>query len=82
MKGGYHLTEIPKGEYGDFSKIKEEFLELQDAHEQGSRIMEGLELADLLGAIEAYAFKHLDLHITDIIKMKDITERAFKLGER
>ena len=26
---GYHLTEIERGEYGEFSKIREEFLEAE-----------------------------------------------------
>lgn len=32
-----HLKEIPKGIYGDFSKIKEEFLELEDSVEQKNK---------------------------------------------
>jgi hypothetical protein len=33
----YHLVEIPKGEIGEFSKIKEEFLEFEDAHNQKNK---------------------------------------------
>lgn len=29
----YHLTEIPRGVFGEFSKIEEEFLETKDALE-------------------------------------------------
>ena len=30
---GYHLRNIEKGELGEFSKIREEFEELLDAHD-------------------------------------------------
>lgn len=78
---GYHLTEIEKGELGEFSKIKEEFLEAKDSFAQGNPIMTLLELSDLIGAIEAYAINH-NMSLEDIIKMKDATKRAFKVGRR
>jgi hypothetical protein len=52
---GYHLTEIPKGRYGELSKVVEEGFEVYDAMAQGSRIMLLVEFTDLLGAIRGYA---------------------------
>ena len=77
----YHKTHIKKGTLGQFSKIIEEFEELKDAHNQGSKIMEFIELSDLLGAIEAY-IKPNGLELYDLILMKDITVSAFKDGTR
>ncbi len=81
-ENGYHLTVIPKGKFGEFSKIEEEFLECKDALEQDNKIMVMCELSDLLGAIEAYAIKAHQLTLEDIIKMKNATKRAFKSGAR
>lgn len=77
----YHLNEIPKGQIGDFSKIKEEFLEAADALEQGNPLMALIELSDLIGAIELYAKKY-NMSLDDLIKMKDATKRAFESGRR
>lgn len=78
---GYHLKEIPKGEYGKFSKVKEEFLEVEDSREQNNPIMIMCELSDLIGAIECYASKW-NITLDDLITMKDATKRAFKTGRR
>jgi hypothetical protein len=51
---GYHITVIDKGIYGEFSKVVEEFQELQDAWNQHCHIMALVEYSDLLGAMEAY----------------------------
>lgn len=51
---GYHINEISRGVYGEFSKIEEEFMEVQDAWEQRCAIMSLVELSDLVGAMEAY----------------------------
>jgi hypothetical protein len=56
---GYHLVAIAKGELGELSKVREELDELADAMAQGSRIMAAVELADMLGAIEAFRDRHL-----------------------
>ena len=78
---GYHKTDIPKGEIGKFSKIKEEFLELEDAVNQGDLILQFCELSDMIGAIEAYiAPRGLDL--VDLKKFSDKTISAFKEGKR
>jgi hypothetical protein len=54
---GYHLRTIPKGVLGEISKIHEEYEEVLDAIEQGSVIMELVELSDLYGAFESYTEK-------------------------
>jgi len=78
---GYHIKEIPKGTYGDFSKIREEFLETEDAYAQANPIMLFVELADLVGAIEAFVESH-NLSLADVLRMKDATKRAFEDGTR
>ena len=78
---GYHTKEIPKGELGQFSKIKEEFLEFEDAVNQGDLILKFCELSYMIGAIEAYiAPRGLDLE--DLKKFSDKTKEAFKSGKR
>jgi hypothetical protein len=81
---GYHLVQIPKGEYGSVAKIEEELLELKDALAQGNKIMALIELSDMLGAIEGYIKKEYDDKITfdDLKKMADTTCRAFRSGCR
>lgn len=83
LNAGYHLKKIEKRDYGSFGKIMEELEELNDAHEQGSKIMQLVELADLYGAIEGYLqerFPGMEMH--DLKKFSDITKRAFKNGHR
>lgn len=79
---GYHLNEIPKGELGKASKIREEFLEFEDALEQKCPPMAILELADLIGAIEAYAEQQHNITLEDLLQMSYITKRAFASGDR
>ncbi len=82
-KNGYHVRNIKKGIIGEISKIQEELDELLDAKEQDSKIMELVELSDLIGAVELYLEKyHPDINIQDLIKMSNITKRAFKNGHR
>lgn len=78
---GYHKSRIPKGVLGELSKIEEEFEELVDAKTQGNKILMMCELADLYGAIEAFAIKQ-GLTMRDIKTMSDATTRAFLTGER
>jgi phosphoribosyl-ATP pyrophosphohydrolase len=78
---GYHSKEIKKGQFGEFSKIKEEFLEAEDAFDQGNNVMLLVELSDLLGAIEAFCGKH-NMKLDDLIKMKEATKSAFMDGTR
>ena len=80
---GYHKKHIPKGILGEFSKIKEEFLELEDAHDQEAALLILCELSDLVGAIRCYLAKNFErITFEDICKMADLTESAFKDGER
>jgi len=78
----YHKTYIEKGTLGNFSKIREEFEEFQDAYTQGSPVMELVELSDLLGAIEAYSLNHYDIELEDLMKMTRSTQSAFRDGSR
>jgi len=55
---GYHIKFINKGVLGHFSKITEEFNEFIDAHEQGSFVMELIELSDLIGAAISFYRTH------------------------
>lgn len=81
---GYHVAEIPCGEYGELSKIIEEAAELKDAMEQGQKIMCLIELSDILGAIEGYLEKHYagKITITDLFNMSNATRTAFEKGYR
>lgn len=78
---GYHKTDIPKGRFGLFSKVEEEWAELLDARAQDNRIMEMCELSDLLGAIEGHIEKW-GFTLDDLIKMKEATKGAFTSGYR
>ena len=78
---GYHVKDIKRGELGEFSKIREEFEELEDALEQGNNVMALLELADMLGAMEEF-IKKWNLTLKDLNKMKEATQKAFKDGTR
>lgn len=80
---GYHIKAIVPGVYGEPSKIREELDEFLDAIEQGSSILALVELSDLIGAIEGYLDKHhSSTSLQDLIKMSNITKRAFKNGHR
>jgi len=52
---GYHKAIITKGEIGEYSKVKEEFEELTDAYEQDDKILQIIEVTDLIGAIEEFS---------------------------
>lgn len=79
----YHIKKIERGTYGNFSKIKEEFLELEDAVEQNNKVLALCEIADLFGAIEGYLQTHAaGISIEDILKMMTATKEAFLSGER
>ena len=55
---GYHNKLIPKGIFSQFSKIKEEILELGDVIEQNNKILVLNELSDIIGAVEYYLINH------------------------
>ena len=80
---GYHFADIPKGDYGTISKIQEELLELQDAMDQGNKIMALTELSDLYGAIEGFIERNsLGVTMRDLEIMSHATKRAFESGHR
>jgi hypothetical protein len=79
---GYHINEIQKGVLGEFSKIREEFLEFEDAHLQGNKVLQICELCDLVGAIKAYADRKFKLTLEDLDMMERATAAAFKDGTR
>lgn len=82
-KPGYHLRKIPRGIYGEISKIREELEELEDASGQGVRVMCLVELSDMIGAIEAYLQNLVPgWTIQDLMDMKNVTRRAFVNGHR
>lgn len=78
----YHVNEIDKGVLGEFSKIKEEFQELQDAVEQEDRILQICELTDLIGAIEEFSNSKFRLTLMDLITFSNKTKSAFREGKR
>lgn len=79
---GYHKNKIPKGVLGEFSKIKEEFLEAEDAIEQENNIMLLVELSDLIGAIESYCENNHNITLGDLLIMSKATKNAFNDGTR
>lgn len=82
-KVGYHISDIPKGEFGTIEKIVEEALELQDANKQNCKVMMLVELSDLYGAIRGFLNNNFpDIKMSDLEKMSNITERAFDNGFR
>lgn len=83
QKPGYHLDTFPRGELGEITKIQEELDELKDAAKQKCKIMELVELSDLVGAMEAYLNKHHpSTSLEDLMVMSKITKRAFQNGKR
>lgn len=78
----YHKKQIPKGTYGEFSKITEEYLEFEDAFEQGDKVLQLCELSDLLGAIEAYTLGRFNVGLLDLIKFSNKTKSTFIEGSR
>jgi hypothetical protein len=82
VMAGYHEADIPKGVFGQLSKIEEELAELIDAEGQGVRIMAMCELSDLYGALLAYAMLKYGLSGDDLEAMAHVTGRAFMAGQR
>lgn len=80
-KDGYHLRHIPKGILGEVSKIREEVEELEDATIQGNRILQLVELSDIIGAVRHFAVAK-GTTLEECVAMADATERAFKAGQR
>ena len=78
----YHKNEIPKGVVGQFSKIQEEYLELEDAYQQGDKILQLCELSDLIGAIDLYTKTEFNMSLSDLISFSNKTMEAFKENKR
>lgn len=78
----YHKNEIPKGVVGHFSKIQEEYLELEDAYQQGDKILQLCELSDLIGAIDLYTKTEFNMSLSDLISFSNKTMEAFKENKR
>lgn len=80
---GYHIKDIPRGKFGEISKIEEELAELKDAEEQGVKVMVLCELSDMLGAMREYLNKNFPgITLKDLEDMADVTRRAFLSGAR
>lgn len=79
----YHKREITKGVLGEVSKIREELEELEDALEQGNKILALCELADLYGALDHYLkANHSEIAMKDLRIMAKATEESFLDGTR
>lgn len=81
-KVGYHNAIIQKNKVGTFEKILEEVDELKDAHLEKNKIMELVELSDLLGSIELYIKEKYNMTLNDLDIMNKTTQRAFVSGRR
>lgn len=80
---GYHLIDIEKQPYGSIEKIQEEVYELFDAVEQDCRLMQLVELSDIVGAVEGVLEAQFPgMTLQDLITMSDLTKRAFRTGGR
>jgi hypothetical protein len=79
---GYHKNKIPKGVFGEVSKIDEEYLEFRDAIDNDNPVMALMELSDLIGAIEEFSKKHYNIGMDSLKKMSDTTKSAFEDGTR
>jgi hypothetical protein len=78
---GYHIADIPRGHFGEPSKIMEEAFEFQDAILQGNPVMALCELSDLVGAIKGYlAAKHPSITLNHLLKMTEATARVHEAG--
>jgi plasmid replication initiation protein len=55
------LTTIEDGEYGELSKITEEYYELVDAIEQKNKVLTFIEACDLADAALKYQFKQFNV---------------------
>jgi len=79
---GYHKKEIIKGVLGEYSKIKEEFDEFTDAHQQLDSILMLCELSDMIGAIEAFTYGNWNIDLLQLKEFSDKTKQAFQEGKR
>jgi hypothetical protein len=78
----YHKAKIPRGIYGEVSKIIEEFEEFKDSTAQKSPVLELCELSDLIGAIAGYTEKKYNITLEQLVLMTQANKRAFESGHR
>lgn len=82
-KKSYHDDiNLPKASLGTFDKVLEEMWEIREATLQGNGLLQLCEFADLFGAIENYLTTTLEVNMTDLKKMSQLTKRAFETGSR
>lgn len=73
----FHIREIPKGTYGELSKIKEELEEAYDAEERQHKLMLIFELSDIVGAVAGVAEKY-NFSLDDLVKFAKLRSEVFK----
>ncbi len=74
----WHIRKIPKGTYGELSKIKEELEEAYDSEERGQVLMLLFELSDIVGAAGGVAAKH-GMSLDDLVTFSKLrSEIAIK----
>ncbi len=80
---GCHIAFIPRGVFGEFSKVEEEWAELLDARRQGIALMDPQEFSDLPGAVRGHLSAHRPgIGLDDLVRMAAATSRDFAAGER
>ena len=80
---GYSEAAIPRGVFGELSKIREEYEEIRDAMAQSAKIMALVELSDMYGAMEGFLARNFPgMTMEDVVRMSAITHRAFENGYR
>ena len=79
---GYHINKIDKGTLGKFSKIREEFQELEDAYKQNDDILMICECSDLIGAIKHFIEDNYNISLDSLLMFNKKTEAAFMSGKR
>lgn len=67
----WHIREIPKGTYGELSKIKEELEEAYDSEERGQVLMLMFELSDIIGAAGGVGAKY-GMSLDDLVKFSKL----------
>lgn len=74
---GFHKRNIPKGEYGKLSKVREELEEAEDAEEQGINLLLLFELSDMIGAIGGVA-ESLGWDLDDLVAFAKLRSKVIK----
>jgi hypothetical protein len=74
---GFHRRNIPKGEYGKRSKVREELEEAEDAEEQGINLLLLFELSDMIGAIGGVA-ESLGWDLDDLVAFAKLRSKVIK----